>query len=170
MLVVLRVGNVLPDVVQDGGGLQQEFLVRPQAVQRLRGVEELRGQAHHLVGQAVRLAEALGLTLSTLPQLVGATHCMLDTMRCTPLKVALSDSNRFDWALASEAIWFRDRDAAGQPRLVKHDLRTGQVASFDFAPSGAGSSIAISPDGKRLIVMREAPPAIDLMLARRAAD
>jgi len=91
-------------------------------------------------------------------------------MRCTPLKVALSDSNRFDWALASEAIWFRDRDAAGQPRLVKHDLRTGQVASFDFAPSGAGSSIAISPDGKRLIVMREAPPAIDLMLARRPAD
>jgi len=106
----------------------------------------------------------------TLPQLVGATHCMLDTMRCTPLKVALSDSNRFDWALASEAIWFRDRDAAGRPRLVKHDLRTGQVASFDFAPSGAGSSIAISPDGKRLIVMREAPPAIDLMLARRPAD
>ena len=86
------------------------------------------------------------------------------------IAVLFSTSRSRDWALASEAIWFRDRDAAGQPRLVKHDLRTGQVASFDFAPSGAGSSIAISPDGKRLIVMREAPPAIDLMLARRPAD
>jgi Tol biopolymer transport system component/DNA-binding winged helix-turn-helix (wHTH) protein len=127
-------------------------------------------------GQSTRLALPLvnefivsGNTLVyTLPQLTGATRCELDTLRCTPIKVALNDANRFDWTLGKDAIWYRTA-SEGQLVLAKYDLISGKVEHFDFPPTGAGSSIAASTDGKRLIVMREEPPVIDLMLVRKTA-
>ncbi|MEP7156462.1 MAG: winged helix-turn-helix domain-containing protein [Betaproteobacteria bacterium] len=103
----------------------------------------------------------------TLPQLTGATRCELDTLRCTPLKIDLDDNNRFDWTLARDAIWYLGRTEQGQRALMRFDLSTGQTASHGFAPSGAGTSLATGPDGTQLIVVREAPPVIDLMLAAK---
>ncbi|MBL8524384.1 MAG: PD40 domain-containing protein [Betaproteobacteria bacterium] len=103
----------------------------------------------------------------TLPQLTGATRCELDTLRCSPIPVALNDSNRFDWALGRDAIWYRGVNTDGKRALARYDLTTGKLENFDYAPTGAGSSIAASADGKRLIVMREEPPVIDLMLVRK---
>jgi len=40
------------------------------------------------------------------------------------------------------------------------------VPAVALTPSGAGTSIAVSPDERELLVVREEGPAIDLMLAR----
>ncbi len=104
----------------------------------------------------------------TLPQLTGATQCELDTLRCTPLKIDLDDRNRFDWTLARGAIWYlgENPNAKGRRALLRYNLATGHIDSHDFAPSGAGSSLAAGPDGKQLIVLQEEPPILDLMLAK----
>ena len=101
----------------------------------------------------------------TQPQLTGATRCKLDTMACTPVKVELDDSLRFDWTLSPGALWFAGRD--GNKRvLVRLDLDSGQRRSIDLAPSAAGTNIAISRDGQSIIVAREAPAVVDLMIAK----
>lgn len=105
----------------------------------------------------------------TLPQLTGATRCELDTLRCSPIPVALNDGNRFDWALGRDVIWYRGVDTTGRRALSRYRLSDGKLEYFDYAPTGAGSSIAASADGRRLIVMREEPPVIDLMLVRKTA-
>jgi hypothetical protein len=50
---------------------------------------------------------------------------------------------------------------------MRLDLATGEARSFGFAPTGFGTSLAATPDGKKLIVTREAPTVIDVMLARK---
>ncbi len=103
----------------------------------------------------------------TLPQVFGATRCELDTLKCTPLKIALNDENRFDWTLARDAIWFHGSNIEGKRALNRYDLASGIIVSHGFAPSGAGASLAVSPDSKQMIVLQEEPPVIDLMLAGR---
>ena len=105
----------------------------------------------------------------TLPQLEGATRCDLTSLHCTPLHIALNDNVRFDWTVSRDAIWYLGSDETGRRALLRHDLATGITSTHDFAPSGAGTSLAVSPDGTRLVVVREAPPVIDLMLAPRNA-
>lgn len=102
----------------------------------------------------------------TQPQLTGATRCKLDTMNCTPSKVELDDSTRFDWALGKNVLWFLGRNEARKLALIRLDLETGRRQAFDFAPSAAGTNIAVSRDGKSLLVAREAPPVVDLMIAK----
>lgn len=53
--------------------------------------------------------------------------------------------------------------------LNRFDLATGHIGRHDFAPPSAGTSLAASPDGAKLIALQEAPPTIDLMLARSYA-
>ena len=127
-------------------------------------------------GKSTRLALPLvnefilrdNILIYTLPQLTGATRCEIDTLRCTPINIALNDSNRFDWTIGKNAIWYRGVND-GKRVLVKHDLSSGKVENFDYSPTGAGSSIAASADGKRLLIMREEPPIIDLMMVRNRA-
>ena len=106
----------------------------------------------------------------TLPQSTGATRCELETLRCTPIKIELGDDNRFDWALARDAIWFLGRNPEGKRALNRYELTSGKIASHGFAPTGAGTSLAVSPDGKQMIVLQEEAPVIDLMLARKLGD
>ena len=101
----------------------------------------------------------------TQPQLTGATRCKLDTMACTPVKVELDDSLRFDWTLSPSALWLAGRDG-NKRALVRLDLDSGQRRSIDLAPSAAGTNIAISRDGQSIIVAREAPAVVDLMIAK----
>jgi DNA-binding winged helix-turn-helix (wHTH) protein/Tol biopolymer transport system component len=102
----------------------------------------------------------------TQPQLTGATRCKLDTMFCTPINVELDDNTRFDWALGDNVIWHLGLNDARKAALVRVDLTTGARRTFDFAPSAAGTNIAVSRDGKSLLIAREVPPVVDLMIAK----
>ena len=101
----------------------------------------------------------------TQPQLTGATAANWMRWRARRSKVELDDSLRFDWTLSPGALWFAGRD--GNKRvLVRLDLDSGQRRSIDLAPSAAGTNIAISRDGQSIIVAREAPAVVDLMIAK----
>jgi hypothetical protein len=61
----------------------------------------------------------------------------------------------------------RVRTTEGKPRLARYDFATRKLEeSWDAGPSGAGTSIAVSPDESRVVITHEEPPAIDLMIAR----
>ena len=99
------------------------------------------------------------------PALDGLTLCELASLKCEPLALPIGEANRFDWLLTPGAVYYRTADAAA---LVRHDLaRRTESWSRPFGPTAAGLSIAAAPDDTSLIVAREAPVAIDLMLAPR---
>lgn len=102
----------------------------------------------------------------TQPQLTGATRCALDTFKCSPLKVPLDDGSRFDWALGKGALWYASRNAAGMAELVRFELDTAKQTTISTAPTAVGTNIAVSRDGKTVIVAREAPAVLDLMIAK----
>lgn len=98
------------------------------------------------------------------PNLRGLTLCELPSLRCEPLDAAIDEANRFDWFLARDAVWYRT--TAAPPEVVRYDLaRRAVTRRHPFAPTAFGLSLAASPDGRSLLVAREAPPAIDIMYA-----
>jgi len=104
----------------------------------------------------------------TQPELTGLTLCDLGTLKCEPVAVPVSEANRFDWLLTHDAVWYRT--AAAPDELVRYDLSRRAIGwRSAFAPTAFGLAFAVRPDGRALLVAREEPPAIDLMLAPRAA-
>lgn len=100
------------------------------------------------------------------PQLARLTLCRLDTLACEPAALEIPEADVYHWALGARSVFLRVRDQGGA-RLARYDIAGRAIArTLPFAPSGAGSSIAPSPDESRLLVVREEGPAIDLMLAR----
>ncbi len=129
---------------------------------------------------AAQLAERLALPLMAQyqvhgnrvafaqPQLPGLTLCDLGSLRCDPLPLPIDESNRFEWLLTGDALWYRT--PAPPFELVRHDLARRRVVwRSAFAPTAFGQSIAVRPGNGALLVARQAPPAIDLMLAPRHA-
>ena len=103
----------------------------------------------------------------TQPELTGLTLCDLGTLKCEPVAVPVGDANRFDWLLTDDAVWYRA--AATPDELVRFDLARREIGwRSAFAPTAFGLAFAVRPDGRALLVAREEPPAIDLMLAPRA--
>ncbi|MFO1322919.1 MAG: winged helix-turn-helix domain-containing protein [Burkholderiales bacterium] len=102
------------------------------------------------------------------PDLPGLTLCDMATIECEQLAVPITDVNRYDWLLAGDALWFR---TAGTPdELVRYDVKRRAIEwRSAFVPTAFGLSLAVRADGRALLVAREAPPAIDLMYAPRAA-
>lgn len=97
------------------------------------------------------------------PALDGLTLCDLASRTCEPLALPIAESNRFEWLLTADAVYYR---APGASDLTRFDLaRRAVTTTFPLGPGAAGASLAISPDGRTLVVAREAPLAIDLMLA-----
>ncbi len=115
---------------------------------------------------ASELAVAGGRIAFTQPELAGLTLCDAQARACETLPLPIDERNRFDWLLTSDAVWYA---AQGEPRtLVRYDLaRREIVARHPFAPTALGLSFAVAPDGRSVLVAREAPVAIDLLLARR---
>jgi dipeptidyl aminopeptidase/acylaminoacyl peptidase len=100
------------------------------------------------------------------PQLPGLTLCRLDTLACEPLGLDISEVDVYHWLLARRSVYLRHRED-DNARLARFDLATRRIAQhWDLTPSGAGASIAVSPDESQLLVAREEGPAIDLMIAR----
>lgn len=101
------------------------------------------------------------------PQLKALTVCRLETLACEPLGLDISEVDVYHWVLARRSVYLRHRRGDGDVALARFDLATRRIAErWDFVPSGAGASIAVSPDESRLLVAREEGPAIDLMIAR----
>ncbi len=140
-------------------------------------VAELAGNAMRLAksGLSAGALDRLGLPLVhdhmvtgnelifTQPQMNGATRCRLDTLACAPLQIELGEQNRFEWTLAPDAVWYR-RPGAPASVLVRHDLKTGKLSVHDYPPTATGTNLAASSDGRYLVVAREAPPSMDLMM------
>lgn len=130
---------------------------------------------HYVDGRSVRLPFPLVSEFQTRgdelvflqPGLSGLTRCQLSTQQCAPLDVAIAERDLYHWHLGNQALWYRASTAKNLPQLNKIDLISGKTQHFSFVPNGQGSSIAASPDGKTLVVSREAPVVIDLMLARK---
>ncbi len=102
------------------------------------------------------------------PQLTGLTLCKLSTLTCEPIAVPIGEWNRFDWLLTRDAVWYRTGDTPDQ--IVRYDIARRAVTwRSTFAPTALGLSLAVRPDGRALLIAREARPAIDLMYAPRAA-
>jgi len=96
----------------------------------------------------------------------GLVACTLPALACAPLPGvgALSAAN--DWALGDDAIWYGG--AQGKFMLRRYDFAAGRVtAEYPLAPTALGPNIAVTADGKHVVVARQDPPALDLMLARR---
>ncbi len=157
--------------------------VRPSPDGKWLYVGELSGNAMHLsrartdspaaperlplplVGEFQLTAERL---VYTQPDLAGATSCSLPELTCERLDVAIDDGTRYDWLLAGQSLWFPVRGPGGR-QLARYDLSEGRLAERRaFAPTANGLALAVSPDGRRLAIAREDPPAIDLMIARAA--
>ncbi len=159
--VLLHLGGSVNDIQEIGGGdlLVSELVNHAARLNRVsRGGASIRLPLP-LVSQYAIAGNAL---VFTQPQLSGATRCRLDTLQCEPVAIGLDDSNRFDWALGGDAIWYLSR---GDGKLVRHDLASHAERRFAYAPTAVGTNIAVSPDGKLLLLAREAPPLIDLMIA-----
>jgi hypothetical protein len=98
------------------------------------------------------------------PQLTALTRCALATLICEPLALHIDEADLYHWTPSRGAVYFRAREGAAH--LARYVIATGRVERVaTFVPGGAGSSIAVSADG-RLLLAREEPPAIDLMIAR----
>lgn len=101
----------------------------------------------------------------TRPGHTGASLCRLADLACEALDVPLDDANRFDWVLAAQALYY-PVPAPGGRRLARFDLGARKLAWVkDLAPTANGLALAVSPDEVRLVVSRQDPPAIDLMIA-----
>lgn len=100
------------------------------------------------------------------PQIKRLTACRLDTLACAPTPVELGEGDLYHWSLGPRSLYVR-MQAPGRTVVARYDLATGrQVATLDAAPTGSGTSLAVDPDERLLIVTREEGPAVDLMLAR----
>lgn len=103
----------------------------------------------------------------TQPQLDRLTSCRLRDFACAPMEPRVPEADQFHWSLGPHSVFLRTREGA-TATLVRLDLATGkEVQRLALAPSGAGTSIAASPDEAVLLVVREEGPEIDLMFARR---
>ena len=100
------------------------------------------------------------------PQLSRLTSCRLDTLACAPLAAELAEDGLYHWTLGPRSLYLRLREG-GRVAVARYDLASGaRVETLDVAPSGAGTSIAVSPDESVLVIAREEGPTVDLMIAR----
>ena len=166
--VLESLGDRVSDVREADGGRQ--WIVGEQSANavRLLRVDPLTpGASERLPLPLVSEFQVHGNLLAfTQPELEGITLCTLPALQCEPLRVPIAEHNRFDWVLTANALWYR---AGTTPdALVRYDFAQRAVTwRSAFAPTAFGRSFAVRPDGRVLLVAREGPLAIDLMLAPR---
>lgn len=101
------------------------------------------------------------------PQLTGLTVCTLPALACRPLAIPVDDATRFDWTLAPDALWVRV-GVGETAQLARYDPANGrETLRLPLGPTAAGTNIAAGRGGVPLLVAREAPVEIDVMIAPR---
>jgi len=166
--VLDALGDRVFDVRDDAGGRFVFFgMLADNAVRLFRAPQgDLRAHERLPLPIVSEYATDAARLAFTQPQLDGLTVCTLPALVCTAnLPLPIGDGNRFDWTLANGAVYFLDR-ATTPATLARYDTATQLITwRSPFTPTGFGRSIAVAADGS-LVVGREAPAAIDLMLAR----
>jgi Tol biopolymer transport system component/DNA-binding winged helix-turn-helix (wHTH) protein len=137
------------------------------ALQLWRAARDKPGASERLALPAATHYQANGNWLVfAQPQIKRLTACRLDTLACAPMSVELGEGDLYHWTLGPRSLYVRTQ-APGRVLVARYDLATGQqVGAIDAAPTGAGTSLAVDPEERLLLVTREEGPAIDLMLAR----
>ena len=166
--VLTALGNEVVDVRDtDGGRALIVGETTGSAVRVLRAPRDDLAARERLPLPLVSEYQVAGNRIAFMqPQLTGVTLCELATLKCEPLAVPLGEANRFDWVLTADALWYR---AGSTPDEVRRfDLPRREVTwRGAFVPTGMGLSLAPDPDGRALLVVRESPPILDLMIAPR---
>ncbi len=104
----------------------------------------------------------------TTERAAGMVACALPALTCAPIDGLGQLFDVDDWTLADGAVWYSA--GTSKPVLRRYDFTQRRVtAELAFAPTALGPSVAATADGRQVVVARQEPPAIDLMLARRAA-
>ena len=102
----------------------------------------------------------------TQPQIRGLTLCGLDDLGCEALPLPIAESTAGAWTLGAGAVWYLD-NSASPATLARYDLGERRVTLRTLSrPMAFGRTIAVSPDGAHVLLAREAPTLIDLMIAR----
>jgi DNA-binding winged helix-turn-helix (wHTH) protein/dipeptidyl aminopeptidase/acylaminoacyl peptidase len=165
--VLDKLGDAVFDVRETAGG--QQLIVGEQAGNAARVLRTTMAgtSGERLPLPLVSEYQVAGDRIAyTQPQLIGLTLCKLSTLMCEPIAVPVGQSNRSDWLLTGDAVWYRTGDAPDE--IVRYDIARRAVTwRSTFAPTALGLSLAVRPDGRALLIAREAPPAIDLMYAPR---
>ncbi len=165
--VLAGLGRDVVDVRDPGNGHLYWGEVSGHAIRLLRAPLANLQQSERLpVPLVSQFQLAFGRLVFTQPQMSSLTTCALATLACEPLALQVPPEDTYHWALGARAIFLRSVQT-GAAKLARYDLATRRIShTWDAAPSGAGASIAVSPDEKVLLVSREEGPAIDLMIAR----
>jgi DNA-binding winged helix-turn-helix (wHTH) protein/Tol biopolymer transport system component len=96
------------------------------------------------------------------PQLTTLTSCRLSDLACEQLPLELPTQDLYHWRLGPRSLFMRVRDG-----VARYDFGSRQLTPvLATIPSGAGTSIAPSPDEREFLIVREQGPAIDLMIAK----
>ncbi len=102
----------------------------------------------------------------TQPQIRGLTLCTLEDMACDSLALPINESTQGAWTLGAGAVWYLDQSAT-PPTLARYDYATKSVTlRTPLAPMAFGRTIAVSPTGGDVLLVRAAPTLIDLMIVR----
>ena len=100
------------------------------------------------------------------PQVRGLTLCGLADLECEVLPVPISDSTMGAWTLGAGGVYYLD--ISTEPAsLARYDLAERRVSwRAPYDPIPFGRTLAVAPDGAKLLLAREAPTLIDLMIVR----
>ena len=165
--VLAPLGHSINDVREGDDGKLYWAELSDHAMRLLRAPLANLGQAERLPLPLVSQYQLSADRIAFLqPQLDKLTICRLDTLSCTPSPLAIAETGVNHWTITQRSLYSRVvRD--NTIRLARFDLATGAMKqTWDVFPSGAGVSIAVSADERKIIVVQEEGPVIDLMIAR----
>jgi Tol biopolymer transport system component/DNA-binding winged helix-turn-helix (wHTH) protein len=165
--VLAALGHAVNDVREGGDGKLYWGEISGPAMRLLRAPIGNLAQSERLPWPLVSQYQLnRGRIAFMQPQLAKLTLCQLDTLACAPLPIEIAETGLFHWALGERSLYAR-AGVDNTIRLARLELATGRIAqTWNIAPSGAGASITVSADERKIIVAQEEGPAIDLMLAR----
>jgi Tol biopolymer transport system component/DNA-binding winged helix-turn-helix (wHTH) protein len=110
------------------------------------------------------MIDAMHVAISQ-PQVRGLTLCTLAGFECEALPLPISDSTVGAWAIGAGGIYYLD--VAEPMSLARYDLGERRVSwRSPYYPIPFGRTLAVAPDGAKLLLAREAPTLIDLMIVR----
>jgi hypothetical protein len=92
------------------------------------------------------------------PSLAGLTTCRLADLACEPVAFELPADNLYHWRLGPRSLFVRAREASAGA-FSRYDFATRKLGpGVSLTPSGAGTSIAVSPDESELLVVARGRP------------
>jgi hypothetical protein len=161
-------GNDIDEIFVDASGRELYFAVLDGQAMRLRRAPVANPSAQEPLAFPLVASYAIDAThlAFTQPQIRGLTLCSLPALACEALPLPIGDEAFGAWTLGAGGIWFLDQ-STDPPTLARYDIAERRISlRAPFAPMAFGRSLAVSPDGREVLVARGAPTQIDLMIAR----